>query len=240
MSGWRLFAELGGFGLILALYALRPVLSVSSLDSSDLHATNGAKVLITNSGMRISNVKVQCVTNKVVFKDLHTLSFDRFAVINEYSVPDVGTGESFTGDCNFAWSMWTKPTEGFFLLGGGTASAPQLGITFLLNNGNASFPPGVASPAMIRPDFTGYAYNQVTAIDASFIVLYTWPVSLSRRTRIIHMIAQRANGDIKWRVAPESEPVIPGARPSPDGLTFSARGTTAGAWGIEMVRTAPP
>ncbi len=223
-----------GFGgVVLSVYAVRPVLSVSSLNTSDLHGANGAKLSITNSGMKIRNVKVQCVVNKVLFKNIHTLEMDRFAVVNEYAVPDVATGEAFTADCGFAWSMWTKPTDGFLLFGGGAAGVPQLGIPFLLNNGNPSFAPNASIPVILKPDFVGYSYNQVTGVDGSFVLAYTWPISWIRHEHVIHMIARRTTEELSWRVAPNSEPVIPDAQPGKDGIKFTATGTP-GKWGIEL------
>jgi hypothetical protein len=233
LTGWRLVANFIPVGILLTLYSLRPVLSVSSPLPSDLHDTNGAKVSITNTGMKIKNVKVQCVTNKVLFKNIHTLEMDRFVKINEYSVADVGTGESFTGDCGFIWSLWTKATDGFFIFGGGVSGVPQMAIPFLLNNGNASFLPGAPIPRIMKPDFAGYAYNQVTAADGSFIVSFTWPWSWLRHERIIHVIARQTSDGLKWRVAPSSEPVIRDANPGPDGLTFTAKGPRD-KWAVEM------
>jgi len=218
---------------IATIYAIRPVLSASSPLPSDMHGANGAKIAITNSGMKIKTVTVQCVTNKVVFKDMHTLKMDRFVALNEYSVPDVGTGESFDADCNFLWSMWTKPSDGFFIFGGGVAGLPQMALPFLLNNGNASFQPGVPLLRMMKPDFVGYAYNQVSAADGSFIVSYSWPWPWIRQERVFHMIAQRSDSGLTWRVAPKSEPVIRDATPSPDSLTFTATGPKD-KWAVEM------
>ena len=223
----------GIVALAVGIYAFRPVLSASSPLPSDLHDTNGAKISITNSGMKIENVKVQCVTNKVLFKGIHTLKLDRFVKLNEYSVPDVGTGESFTGDCNFIWSLWTKSTDGFFIFGGGVAGAPQMAIPFLLNSGNASFVPDAPIPGVMKPDFVGYDYNEVTAADGSFIISYTWPWSWVRQERIIHMIARRTSDALKWKIAPKSEPIIRDANPGPDGLTFTAIGPRD-KWAVEM------
>jgi hypothetical protein len=183
--------------------------------------------------MKIKNVEIQCVTNKIVFNGIHTLKLDRFVKLNEYRVPDVGTGESVTGDCNFIWSLWTKPTDGFFIFGGGVAGALQMAMPFLLNDGNASFPPGVPIPGMMRPTFTGYSYNDVTAADSTFIISYTWLVPWARQERIFHMIARRTDDGLIWRVAPESEPVINDAPPSPEGLTFTATGPRD-KWAVEM------
>ena len=125
VSGWRLLVELiTVVGLPLTVYALRPVLSVTSLAPSDIHNNNGSKASITVTGTGIKDVRVRCVTNKVVFQDRDTLALARFTVIDEYSVKDVAVGESFTADCNFVWSLWRRPTDGLFLMGGGSAGKP--------------------------------------------------------------------------------------------------------------------
>ena len=113
VTGWRLILELVTFvGFPIALYALRPVLSITSLEPSDLHGNNGTKASVTVSGSKIRDVTVQCVTNKVIFDDTYTLAFSRFVLLDEYSVSDVGTGESFPADCNFAWELWRKQEIG--------------------------------------------------------------------------------------------------------------------------------
>jgi hypothetical protein len=228
-------------GLLMAVYALHPVLAVTSLLPSDLHGNGGVKASITLNGMSIREVKVQCVTNKVIFEDKMTLAPPHFAVIDEYSVRDVARGESFTPDCNFAWSLWTGPTSGFFLIGAGVTGArfPQLGIPFLLKDGLPFFAPGARAPVAIRSDFSGFSSSQVTAIDGDFVVLYKWPLSPFEEKRAIHMIARRTDGagDLKWRVAPDSEPTIPDAV---SGFIVNAGGDSSGKWAVTMRRFSPP
>lgn len=237
VTGWRLFVELVSvIGLPMAVYALHPVLSVTSLDSSDLHGNGGSKASITVTGMQVQDVKVQCVTNKVIFEDQDTLALSRFTVIDEYSVSDVSPGESFTADCNFTWSLWTKADGGFFLMGGGVPGKPQLGIPFILSDGLPSFTPGVPIPAGITPDFVGYSSSQVTAIDGYFIVLYKWPLRWLEHQRVIHMIARRRSGDaLRWRVAPNSEPVIQDATA---GFVVNAS-APPNQWAVTMKRGNP-
>jgi hypothetical protein len=193
-------------GLPIGVYASRPVLAVTSLAPSDIHNNNGSKASITVTGTGIRDVMVRCVTNKVIFEDKNTLALPRFTVIDEYSVRDVAAGESFTADCNFAWSLWTTPANGFFLMGGGAPGKPQLGIPFLFDDGLPSVIPGTPIPATLSPDF---------------------------KQRRVHMIARRNDGELKWRVAPNSEPTIPDAT---DGFVVTASGPPK-QWGVTMTLT---
>jgi hypothetical protein len=237
VTGWRLFVELATvLGLAVALYALRPALTVTSLAPSDVHNNNGSKASITVTGTGIKDVTVQCVTNKVIFEGRNTLALSRFAMVDEYSVRDVAAGESFAADCNFAWSLWTKAEGGFFLLGAGVPGVQNLGIAFLFKDGVPSLIPGAPFPAAIKSDLVGYSPSQVTAVDGYFIVLYRWPLSPFRERRVIHMIARRNSGGLQWRVAPSSEPVIADAA---DGFIVTASGTTPDQWGVTMKRTGP-
>lgn len=176
---------------------------------------------------------VRCVTNKVIFEDKNTLALPRFTVIDEYSVRDVAAGESFTADCNFAWSLWTTPANGFFLMGGGAPGKPQLGIPFLFDDGLPSVIPGTPIPATLSPDFIGYSSSNVTAIDGEYIILYKWPLYPFQEQRRVHMIARRNDGELKWRVAPNSEPTIPDAT---DGFVVTASGPPK-QWGVTMTLT---
>jgi len=209
------------------------------LDTSDLHGNYGAKVVINNTGTKIKNVTVQCVSNKVIFEDKTTLVLNRYALINEYAVPDVATGESFTADCNFGWSLWMNDIEGLFILGGGgIAGVPELGIGFRLNNGNPSLIYTGGAPKSVTADFAGYSYSQVTAIDGSYIIHYNLPLSWFRQQKIIHMIARRHDEGLKWRVAPVSEPTIADIVQG-NGFRVTATGNQED-WGIVLKRVVPP
>jgi len=164
------------------------------------------------------------------------LAFTRFSKIDEYSVSDVNPGESFTADCNFAWSLWKKPTDGFFLMGAGIAREPQLGIPFIFRDGLPSPMPGVGVPAQVTSDFSGYSSSMITAIDGYFIVLYKWPLCWFQEKRTIHMIARRSDDTLKWRIAPDSEPIIPDAN---GGFMVEVTGPP-NQWGVTMKRAIPP
>ncbi len=224
-------------GLVIAVYALRPVLSVGSLNPSDLHAANGAKASITVTGTGIRDVKVKCVTNKVIFDDRDTLAFNRFTSIDEYAVNDVGAGESFTADCNFVWSWWKGQADNLFLMGGGSPGKPQLGIAFTLKDGLPVLIPGSPLPATVIPALGSYSAARVTAVDGDFIVTYKWALFWFYQERLIHMIAQWNGDELKWRVAPNSEPVIP----TPNGgFIVTANGPPEGGWGVTMKRGVAP
>jgi hypothetical protein len=121
LRGKALFLELCTVvGLLLAIYKFHPVLSPSSATPSERHDIYGARVMVTHSGWNIRDVSVQCFTNKVLFKDKYTLAFEHFVLLNEYSVSGVKSGEPFPADCAFAWTLWTRPEDGFFIYGGGT------------------------------------------------------------------------------------------------------------------------
>jgi hypothetical protein len=217
----------------LAIYALRPVFSPSSATPSVRHDIYGARVMVIHSGWDIRDVSVQCFTNKVLFKDKYALAFENFVLLNEYSVPSVKSGEPFPADCAFAWSLWMRPEDGFFIYGGGTAGAPQLGIPIVFRpDGLPTLRPGSPLPAVMRPDFIGYSYSQVTAVDGTFVIRYRWPLTPWFQRYIIHVAGRRYGDDLKWRVAPESEPAFS------DPVGFNAWIVTAKSngkeWGITM------
>lgn len=237
VTGWHLAAELVTMtGLVIAIYALHPVLSVISLEPSDLHGSNGVKASISLAGTRIRDVKIQCVTNTVIFEDQGTLKFNWFTRIDEYSVRDVAVGESLTADCNFAWSLWTKPAGGFFLMGGGVPAKPQLGIPFEFKDGLPSLIPGAPLPAAIMTDLKGYVSANIAAIDGYFIVVYKCSLCWWSQQRRIHLIARRSDERLKWHVAPNSEPIIPY---STGGFIVTANGPPD-RWAVTMGPGVPP
>jgi hypothetical protein len=213
-TGWRLLLGLlTVLGTLLAVYGLRPVLSVTLLSTSRLHPSLGTAASITYSGMTgIKKVTVQCVTNKVVFDGPYTLELINYALINEYSVPDVQNGESFMADCFFAWSMYMGSANGFFTLGTIRPDIIQtqtLGIPFGVKDGMLTPTASGGQPKAITSNLVGYSNRQATDVDGSIIVRYEWPWSWFRQQRIIHIIASRTGQGLSWRVAPKSEPVIP-------------------------------
>lgn len=225
-------------GLLLTIYALRPVFSLSSATPSDRHGTNGARVVVTHSGWPIRDVTVQCFTNKVLYKDKYELAFEHFVLLDEYSVQNVKSGEPFPADCNFAWTLWTKQNQGIFIYGGGTAGALQMAIPILFrNDGLPTLLPGSPLPAATKTDFVGYAYSQITAADGTFVIRYGWPLTPWFQSYGIHVAARRFGDELKWRVAPESEP------PFPDPVGFDAWIMTVKSngkeWGVTM-KGSPP
>jgi hypothetical protein len=236
-TGWRLGLELITFvGLPIALYALRPILSVASLEPSDLHGNNGSKASITVSGTKIKEVKVQCVTNKVIFDDTYTLAFNRFVLVDEYAVSDVAAGESFPADCNFAWALWRKQNIGFFLMGTGTPGKPQLAIPLTFSeDGMPSIMPNAPLSSTVIPDFAGYTRAQVTAIDGQYVVLYKWSLFPILQRRVIHMIGRRHDNSLKWHVTPNSEAIIPDAE---GGWVVTLNGPPD-KWGVTLRRASP-
>jgi hypothetical protein len=208
---------------------------VTSLYPSDFHDSFGAKASITTSSMKITDVTVQCASNKVVFDDRFTLDLRRYVIIDKYAVPDVAPRESFTADCNFAWSLWMRSTDGFFILGGGRPGVPELGIAFYLTNGLPTLINPSGTPTAVKSDLVGYSSSPVIGIDGSFVIRYSWPMSWFRHRKAIHMIASRdSQGKLSWRVAPESEPIISDAA-LPNGFTVTAKGPDMG-FGVILKR----
>lgn len=196
--------------LPIAIYAMRPVLSVTSLPPPWFAGDYRARAVITNNGMRIKDVVVQCVSNKAIADDKYTLELHKYFMVNEYSVNNVASGESFTADCEFAWHLLTKNTDGLFVLGDSamlTANSEccvwnTLGIWFDLKHG---YP---LREGYVNQAFVGYTRYPITGLDGSFIIKYKWPFSWFEQEKIIHMIARKTGNGVGWRVAPESEPVI--------------------------------
>jgi hypothetical protein len=132
----------------------------------------------------------------------------------------------------------TVPNEGIFIYGHEVPGNPVLGIPIVFrDDGLPMVRPGVPVPTKVVMGFTGYLNSQITAIDGAFVILYKWPLTPWVQRRVIHVVARRVGDDLKWRVAPESEPVIP----DPDvsgGWTFTAKSDND-RWGVEMNRTTP-
>ena len=213
LKGWKLLVEIGGLvGLLIAVYALRPVLSATLFDTND--GNTGAQVSVTDNGMSILGVSTQCITNKVIFSNRFTLELDNYALVNAYSVPHVRSGESFAVTCVFGWSMWMKSSDGFFALGDVQPGVQTLGIGFYVNNGVPALMRTGGAPQAVVSDLVGYSNYPVTAIDGSLLVRYHRPFSWFQQDKIIHVIACNQGGEkIRWRIAPESEPVIPDVDP---------------------------
>jgi len=225
-------------GLFLAIYALRPVFSLSPATPSERHGIYGARVLVTYNGWNIRDVAVQCFVNKVLFKDRYALAFEHLVLLDEYSVQSVNSGEPIPADCVFAWSFWTKQNKGMFVYGGGSSGVLQMGIPILFrNDGLPMLVPGSPVPAAITSDFAGYAYSQITAVDGTFVIRYRWPLTPLLQAYVIHVAARRIGDELKWRVAPESEPAFP----DPVGLdawTLTAK-SNGKEWGVTMRGTPP-
>jgi hypothetical protein len=236
LSGWRLFADLVPFGILLALYSIRPVLSVTSLSGTGIDGVYGAKVTVSESGLPIREVSVRCVTNKVVFEDRFTAEFERYVSVEEYSVGDVKPGESFTVNCNLAWSFWDMTDRGVLVLGYPTPGQPNMAIPFRYINETPVVTSGPAPASMTFgfADAVNYRGHAITAVDGSFVVSYKWYLCPFRENSTIHVIASPGPEDgIKWRIAPASEPVIADAKLG--GWKLTAKSNTA-KFGVTMKR----
>ena len=229
LMGYKLLVEMGGLlALAITIYLFLPVLSVTSLGTSEVWGDNGAKISISVGGIPIRAVTVQCVTNKVVFVDKYSLELQRYIASDQYSVSDVRSGESFTVDCTFAWTMWMKGNQGLLALGNPRLGAQDIGIEFFVTSGGDPILKETKSAPklFIAYDLTGYSYYPITGIDGTVIIRYDWPWSWFRHERIVHLIAFKGIRGIEWRVAPQSEPPIPSPRNR--GFTVLARGPQKG------------
>lgn len=239
LQGKALLLEICAFASVfLAIYALRPVLSFSSATPSERHGVYGARVLVTHNGWNIRDVSVECFTNKVLFGDKYSLAFDRFVLLDEYSVSNVKSGEPFPADCAFAWSFWTKPEDGIFIYGDASPGNLQMVIPIVFRgDGLPMLKPGSPLPAATKVDVAGYAYSQVTAVDGTFVIRYRWPYTPWFQQYIVHVAARRHNDELKWRVAPESEPIF--VDPSGPGSWIMTAKSNGKEWGITMKGSAP-
>ena len=135
--------ELCAVASLATLYSLWPVLSVGSAVGTGIDGIYGVKATIVETGTPISDVVVQCVTNKVTLENRFTLEFDKFVSVDEYSVGSVKPGESFTTNCTFAWSMWEKSgQQGLLILGYPTPGQPNPGgyVPVCERNSNSNQP----------------------------------------------------------------------------------------------------
>jgi hypothetical protein len=227
-KGWKLLVEISAIiALLLAYYTIRPILSVTNSVGTGIDGTYGVKATVTETGTSpVKDVRVQCVTNKVIFDDKFTLEFEKFISVDEYSVGDMKAGESLTANCTFAWSMWEKSDQqGVLVLGYPTLVKPNVGITYRYDRGapvmTGNWPTAVTFPF---GDAIRYQKHKLTAVDGSFVVRYRWWLSPFWQTKTIHMIESPGPEEgIRWRVAPASEPVIQDAPSQVDGWKMSVR-----------------
>jgi hypothetical protein len=213
----------------LGLFAVRPILSVTSFDGTGINNNYGVKITVTETGSTpISDVVVQCVTNKIIFDNRVTVEFDKYMRLDEYSVGTVGAGESFTVNCTFGWSLWEKEDDAVLIAGFPTPGYQNLGIRLKYRNGTpsvAGFCPTVISFDVA--DALSFKGRRITAVDGSFVIHYKWKSARIPQTRVIHMIESNGPEEgLRWRVAPESEPIILDAPLRPDGWKMTARSNT--------------
>jgi hypothetical protein len=225
--------------LAIALYALRPILSVASYSGTGADGSWGAKAIVAVTGSDISDVSVKCVTNKVIFEDKFTLDFIRFATVEEYSVGRVKAGESFTAQCLFAWSMTEKDGQGMLVLGDPRPwrPIPKLGVTYKYLNGT----PVITSPvpAAVYPGFgdtISVRHYKLTGVDGTFVIRYRSRIPPFRQSSSVHMIEGPFGTDTvtTWRIAPAGEPVIPDPPPQDDGWKLTLKYDGSAEFGVTM------
>lgn len=232
LKGWALFVEICTvLALLLSLYSIRPVLSANSIDTPE--AVLSATVAVTNTGSTITHVDVRCIANKIVFANKFTLNFDHYSAIDEYSVPDVKSGESFSATCPVGWTMWMGARDGYFVWGDPRAGMRTLGIGFLRQaNGRFTLMHPDGPPQVVIPtSLNGYTRFPISWIDGSVIVTYKWLFSWTSQESRIHIIGHASEvadnagheGNMKWHVAPTSEPVIDTST-TPGGFVIDAVG----------------
>lgn len=201
---------------IVTIYAIRPVLSVTSVTSSDMHGQSAVKATIMDNGIGISDVMVQCITNKVIFEERFTLDLSNYTKINEYSVPGMQSGESFTVECPFMWSMYATKVDGFFSFGDAIPGQKVLAIPFKVSNGIMSVPASGAGAIGVTPSLsvsTPGTKQTTTRADGTMVIRYKWSLCpwFSQEKRF-HFITVPYSGGITWKEAPRSEPTISDAR----------------------------
>ncbi len=137
--------------------------------------------------------------------------------------------------------MWMESSDGFFALGDVQPGVKTLAIGFYIKNNTPSLMSTGGRPQGVISDLVGYSNYPVTAIDGTLIVRYNWPFPWFQQQKIVHVIASNQGGaKLKWRIAPESEPVIPDVDPKllraagirTTGFKVIASGSKSGATGI--------
>lgn len=225
---------LGLVGFLLAFYALRPVLSAISVTGTGIDGIYGAKVEIVESGFPIRDVTVRCLTNKVIFDNSMVVTFERFLAIDEYSVGSVKSGETFTFNCTVAWSLWEMPDEQVALIAGyPTPGKPNLGVALQRKDGALSLIGPVPGAITFTPqNMANYRSHRITGVDASAVIQYRWPFTRFRSEKTVHLVESLGPEDgIKWKIAPEGEPVL--SDPDAEGwkLAIKSNGETFGVIG---------
>lgn len=216
--GWKLLLEVAAvLGLLLAVYAYRPILQVTSIGSPPPHADN-VWLTITSSGFPISNVSVECVTTKVIMANEYTLELHRVAALDQYDVPEVKTGESFNVQCPLAWYLLQGGGLGYYIWGRPILFSPQMGIPFRLTTGLPVATTNGRPMAITFSDLAGYQVFPPTAVEGIVIVHFKWKHTPFRQTKSFHTIGRRdGKGQFSWGSVPESQEAIPDA----DGLKLT-------------------
>jgi hypothetical protein len=198
-----------------------PTLNASSLEPL---SSKRARVEIHVGGLiPIHNIEAICQGNKIVFDNRHTLITNGFIKIDQYAVPTVNSGETFTLECPVAWSLHMNAREGIFSFGDLRQDHPPAVIEFTTNDGNVILKHPDGLPQSRWFDATTYVEHPVSGIDASLLVSYRLPTWLFGWTvhKTFHLIAQSRNDKLVWRIAPASEPTIPDGI---DGMIIESHG----------------
>lgn len=218
-SRWSIWAKprlkllsevLGLVGFAIAVYVLRPILSTSSLPPLIGFAPSSGRFLVVNNGqLPIRNVQVECRGNKAVFAGQYTLALNGYISTSEYSVPEVGAGESFVADCQQPWALHMNQRDGFFSYGDMRKEYPPPVIYFTLSDGRVVLSHPNGRPQKGWFDVSLYREYPITGIDASLIITYRLPIIGLQRSKKIHLVAEQRGGNLGWTVAPESEAILP-------------------------------
>lgn len=228
--------------LFIAYYAARPAVS-PSLSDQMVDVTNHAipRISVTNTGaMTMRDVTVECLSNKAVFADKYTLELHRYVLMQEYAAATVNQGESFTAACPQAWFLYMNKTDGFFAFGEVSEEHSSLGIPFTFKYGPPTLLYSTGTPVFVRSDLVGYTNYPSTSLDGTLIIKYKFSLFGIRQERRVHLVGFRSAAVIVWKIAPESEAVIPDAPLSINSFKLTASVPDKGAAGVVYKAPAGP
>ncbi len=222
VKGWKLLLQ--GVAvvvpLLLAVYVYRPILQVNSIGHPHPYSDN-VSLTLTSSGFPISNVSVECVTNKVIMANKFTLELHHIATLDQYDVPEVKTGESFNIECPLQWYVVEGGGLGYYIWGRPDLSPHHMVIPFRLTKDLPVATTNGRPMSVTFNDLSGYTVFPPTAVEGMITVRFNWKHTRFTQQRNFRVIGHPDNnGEFSWVSAPESQELIPDA-PDVNGIKLT-------------------
>jgi hypothetical protein len=208
--GWELLVSVAGIaGLALALYAVRPVLTVALLTPPDNSPAYYAKFSVTNSGhTAIHDVKVLCFANKAVFAFKYTFVLNDLVTLSMDSAPTIDPGETWFVECTQPYFLYFNSQDGFLTFGSMSPpkhEVPMMDFHFYNGTPRLNHPNSIAHGWV--DNIAPYTSYPLSGVDASLV--FNYKVIGIKRSRSIHIVGGQDAGPFAWKIEPASKETIP-------------------------------